>query len=57
MGSGAPPRRLRTVVDWYRPAGPGPHVEGDAALLLGLPLGIAWFTILVTGLSVSAPAC
>ena len=30
----------------------GPDMEGDAAGGLNLPLGIAWFTIIVTGLSV-----
>src|SRR6476659_4528690 len=56
MGSGgASPRRAgNTVVGWYRPLVRARTWKESTALLLGLPFGIAWFTILVTGLSVSA---
>src|SRR6478735_5966226 len=52
MGSGgASPRRAgNTVVGWYRPLVRARTWKESTALLLG----IAWFTILVTGLSVSA---
>ena len=45
---------MRTVVNWYRPLVQARTWKETAALLVCLPLGIAWFTVLVTGLSVSA---
>lgn len=42
------------LVRWYRPVFQARTWKETAALLACLPLGIAWFTILVTGLSVSA---
>ena len=45
---------MSTVVGWYRPLVRARTWKESTALLLGLPFGIAWFVILVTGLSVSA---
>ena len=45
---------MSTVVNWYRPLVQARTWKETAALLVGLPLGIAWFTILVAGLSVSS---
>jgi signal transduction histidine kinase len=42
------------LVRWYRPVVQARTWKETAALLICLPLGIAWFTVLVTGLSVSA---
>ncbi len=43
-----------SLAAYYRPAVEARTWKATAALLLGLPFGIAWFTIVVTGLSVSA---
>src|SRR6478752_4042530 len=45
---------MRTIVNWYRPVVQARTWKETAALLACLPLGIAWFTVLVTGLSLSA---
>jgi len=45
---------VNTIVNWYRPLVQASTWKATAALLLCLPLGIAWFTIIVTGLSVSS---
>ncbi|MCU1500754.1 MAG: histidine kinase [Ilumatobacteraceae bacterium] len=43
-----------SVVGYYRPVVEARTWKSTAALLLGLPFGIAWFTIVITGLSLSA---
>src|SRR4051794_10615409 len=45
---------MRTIVNWYRPLVQARTWRESTALVVCLPLGIAWFTILVTGISVSA---
>jgi signal transduction histidine kinase len=45
---------MKAVVGWYHPLVQARTWKETAALLVGLPLGIAWFSILVTGLSVSS---
>ena len=46
-------RLMSLVIGWYRPLARARTWKESTALLLGLPFGIAWFVILVTGLSVS----